>query len=140
MMKTVFVLIVLTGFLLQFSNSLSLRELYNSRVVKAERWHRPLDSGKATPNILRNLAYHCGVVVTLQNGQRWLVHKGNEYGQASETVVVGASNMSPVTWTKQREKRVSRSRVTDYVSAGGREYSLLFNNCIHACNRMMNLN
>jgi hypothetical protein len=137
-MKAIFA-IVLIGFFLQFCNALSLRQLYNSRVIKAERYQRPLDSGKATPQVLQNLVYHCGVVVTLENGQRWLVHKGNEYGQASNTVVVSASYMNRV-WTKIQEKTISRSRVTDYVRAGGVNYNLFLDNCIHACTRMMQLN
>jgi len=117
--------------------ALSLTELYNSRVVSAQRYERPLDFN--APQWVKNLLpNHCGVVVTLANGQRWLVHKGNEFGQASQTVVVEARHMSS-NWNLKETKSVSNSRVTDYVSAGGQLYNTLLDNCLHACSRMMNL-
>jgi hypothetical protein len=105
--------------------------------VKAERFERPLDF-KAPKWIKDLLPNHCGVVVTLQNGQRWLVHKGNEFGQASETVVVSTSAMLS-NWRRKQTKSISNSRVTDYVSAGGKNYNVFFDNCLNACSRMMNL-
>jgi len=118
-----------------------LRDLYNSRVVRAERWERPLLSGSSGSGggIARALGLkHSGVVVTLVDGRRYLVHKGNEYGEASETVVADAGIMSSA-WTMTESKAVSRSTVGDYVTAGGRVYSLVFNNCHHASHRMMRL-
>ena len=71
-------------------------------------------------------------------GERWLIHKGNEYGDASKTVAVRASHMgSP--WRRTNWKTVSRSTVGDFVKAGGTTYSVLFNNCHHASSRMMKL-
>ena len=52
------------------------RKLYNTCVVSAQRYKRPLLT-KAR-NILAAIGiYHQGVVVTLSNGQRWLVHKAS---------------------------------------------------------------
>src|SRR5688572_30809333 len=115
----------------------SLRELYNSRVVSAQRYERPLDI--RAPQWIKNLLpNHCGVVVTLANGQRWLVHKGDQFGVSSQTVVANARLMSS-NWSLNQTKAVGNSRVNDYVSAGGRDFNVLTDNSIHACNRMMNL-
>ena len=122
---------------IQSLDAQGLTQLYNSKVVSAQRYERPLDF-KAPGWIKSRLPKHCGVIVTLEGGQRWLVHKGNEFGQASETVVVSPSFMSSA-WSAGEYKTVRSSTVADYVSAGGARYSLLFNNCLHACNRMMRL-
>lgn len=121
--------------------------LYNQRVIKAEKWERPLMSGGSSgyhgswPWQFVAMALrlrHEGVVVTLQNGSRWLVQKGDKYGNASQTVVLRASYMSRK-WKKVQSKRVSRSRLGDYVRAGGKYYSLWRDNCQHAAKRMMRL-
>lgn len=115
----------------------SLRELYNSGVVSAQRYERPLDI--TAPQWIKNiLPNHCGVVVTLANGQRWLVHKGDQFGKASQTVVVNARYMSS-NWNLKSTRSVHNSRVTHFVSAGGRDYNALTDNCLHACDRMMSL-
>ena len=47
--------------------------LYNERVVSARRMNRPLASSGGS------LGYglpHSGVVVTLEDGSTWLIHKG----------------------------------------------------------------
>jgi hypothetical protein len=115
----------------------SLTELYNSRVTSAQRYERPLDM--RAPQWFKNLLpNHCGVVVTLANGQRWMVHKGNEFGQASQTVVVSARHMSS-NWQLKQTKSIRNSRVASYVSAGGKNYNAITDNCLHACSRMMAL-
>lgn len=130
-------LVVIALLNLVFIHSLDAQSLYNSRVVSAQRYLRPLVS--TAPQWVKNvLPKHCGVVVTLENGQRWLVHKGNEYGQASQTVVVSTSSMTGA-WSAGEYKTVRSSTVADYVRAGGQNYNLVFDNCIHACNRMMRL-
>ena len=116
-----------------------LRKLYNSRVVKAERYERPLASFVSN-RIARILGFkHSGVVVTLENGERWLVHKGSEYSKVSDTVVVNAKWMSS-NWTRTSIKHVYHSRVVDYVRAGGATYNLFSDNCHDASRRMMRLN
>ncbi|KAJ8354249.1 hypothetical protein SKAU_G00218160 [Synaphobranchus kaupii] len=37
---------------------------------------------------------HSGVRVTLADGSKWLVHKGDNFGVSSQTVVVDAKHMS----------------------------------------------
>ncbi|KAK3105420.1 hypothetical protein FSP39_024914, partial [Pinctada imbricata] len=37
---------------------------------------------------------HNGVVATTKDGQRWLIHKGKNFGKSSSTVVVNAKHMS----------------------------------------------
>jgi predicted ATP-grasp superfamily ATP-dependent carboligase len=119
-------------------DALTLTQLYNSKVVAAQRYERPLDN-RAPAWIREKLPSHCGVVVTLENSrQRWLVHKGNQFGEASETVVVSASAMSS-NWSLKRTKSVRFSNVADYVKVGGKRYSLLHDNSLDACSRMMKL-
>lgn len=38
--------------------------------------------------------YHAGVVIEVENGDRWLIHKGKDYGDSSDTVITDASYMS----------------------------------------------
>jgi hypothetical protein len=67
------------------------------------------------------------------------VHKGNEYGIASQTVAVQTTYMSHL-WRLVEECDVIQNRtVSDYVTAGGPNYDLLNDNCNHASKRMMQL-
>lgn len=141
-MKTITAAIVVFALLqllfIERLDAQGLTQLYNSKVVSAQRYLRPLDF-KAPAWIKKILPKHCGVVVTLANGQRWLVQKGDGYGKASQTVVVSTSQMSSV-WSAKESKRIQSSTVGDYVRVGGKNYDTLTDNCIHACNRMMRLN
>lgn len=116
-----------------------LRKLYNSRVTFAERFKRPLGNS-VNSCIAKNLGNHSGVKITLNNGQKFLVHKGNEYGDASETVVVDAKHMSSRWWSTGEKKNIYHSTVADYIRAGGKNYNLFSDNCHHASKRMMKLN
>lgn len=99
--------------------------------------------------------------MTLGDGSRWLVHKGDNYGISSQTVVVDARHMGP-DWTVSQSKRLlvlscaeqllcvsslqvlesknfqGRKTVSDLVRAGGPDYYLLFDNCHLASKRVMN--
>ncbi|XP_018958371.1 uncharacterized protein LOC109088671 [Cyprinus carpio] len=110
-----------------------LRKLYNSKVFKAERMTRPL---KGVTFQVGKLS-HSGVRVTLEDGTKWLVHKGDGFGISSQTVVVAARHMSN-TWTIVETKDFRGSKtVSDFVKAGGTDYRLLFDNCHDAADRMM---
>ncbi|MGH0139259.1 UNVERIFIED_CONTAM: hypothetical protein FKN15_037207 [Acipenser sinensis] len=67
-----------------------LNRLYNSRVIHAERVRRPLGN---LPVAIGPLS-HSGVRVTLDNGKKYLIHKGPGFGRTSQTVVVDANHMS----------------------------------------------
>ena len=59
-----------------------MNNIYNRRVIQAEKWKRPLDIKFKNNDIGRWLKYvvhHSGVVVTIDDGSRWLVHKGKNY-------------------------------------------------------------
>ena len=71
-------------------------------------------------------------------GERWLIHKGNEYGDASSTVAVMASHMGGK-WSRMESKSIRTSTVGDFVKAGGIKYNILFDNCHNASSRMMKL-
>ena len=58
-----------------------LTKLYNSPVESREHVSRPL-GGVAGKLGLK----HSGVVVTTENGDRWLVHKGKGYGDSSNVL------------------------------------------------------
>uniref|UniRef100_A0A8C2CVP6 Uncharacterized protein n=1 Tax=Cyprinus carpio TaxID=7962 RepID=A0A8C2CVP6_CYPCA len=110
-----------------------LRKLYNSKVFKAERMTRPL---KGVTFQVGKLS-HSGVRVTLEDGTKWLIHKGDGFGISSQTVVVAARHMSN-TWTIVETKDFRGSKtVSDFVKAGGTDYKLLFDNCHDAADRMM---
>ena len=112
--------------------AVDLTELYNQKVVYAQEVRRSMLSRGS-------LIYHTGVLVTTESMGQWLVHKGNEYGDESETVVVDSSYMSSA-WTYHDSKSISHSTVADYVAAGGPDYNLITDNCMHAVARMMALN
>ncbi|KAF4103066.1 hypothetical protein G5714_015949 [Onychostoma macrolepis] len=115
------------------SNKSDLNKLYNSKVYMAERFTRPLNGMPFQIGILS----HSGVRVTLHDGSKWLIHKGDDYGKSSQTIVVYGRHMSN-NWTLKEQKDFGGSKtVSDFVKAGGEEYKLLFDNCHNAANRMM---
>ncbi|XP_037392307.1 uncharacterized protein LOC119262934 [Pygocentrus nattereri] len=110
-----------------------LTKLYNSKVYQADRMRRPLEGMSFQAGLLS----HSGVRVTLEDGTKWLVHKGDGYGISSQTVVVDARHMSS-SWKIIETKNFRGSkRVADFVKAGGTDYSLIFDNCHDASGRMM---
>ncbi|KAI9520287.1 hypothetical protein NQZ68_020188 [Dissostichus eleginoides] len=111
----------------------SLTQLYNSPVFKAELMKRPLNGFSFT---LAPLS-HSGVRVTLADGSQWLVHKGEDYGVSSDTVVVDARHMSSAWQVFQTCNFHGTKTVADLVSAGGTDYSFFFDNCLMATQRMM---
>ncbi|GAA6104013.1 uncharacterized protein LOC108263525 [Tachysurus ichikawai] len=115
------------------SNKADLTKLYNSKVYLADRMTRPLEG----LNFQAGLVSHSGVRVTLSDGTKWLVHKGDGFGISSQTVVVDARHMSNK-WKIRETKNFGGSKmVSDFVRAGGTDYSLIFNNCHNAAGRMM---
>lgn len=110
-----------------------LTNLYNSPVYLAERMQRPLDGMDTSLGILS----HTGVRVTLRDGSQWLVHKGNNFGISSNTVVTNARHMSSK-WRTLSSRNFHGSRtVSDFVGAGGPNYNLLLDNCHLGSGRMM---
>ncbi|KAF4103065.1 hypothetical protein G5714_015948 [Onychostoma macrolepis] len=115
------------------SSMSGLRKLYNSKVYLAERMTRPLEGMTIQVGKLS----HSGVRVTLEDGTKWLVHKGDGYGISSQTVVVAARHMAN-NWKIVETKNFGGSKtVSDFVKAGGTDYKLLFDNCHDAADRMM---
>ena len=129
-----FLSVLVLGFAVSSSEGLN----YNLKVVKAEQYKRPLNSG-APQWLLDNIVHHTGVVVTLENGERWLVHKGNEYGQATNTVVVSTSYMSSNWYFVKQCVPNNPKTLQQYVIAGGPNYNMITDNCIYAASRMMAL-
>uniref|UniRef100_A0A667YIL5 Uncharacterized protein n=1 Tax=Myripristis murdjan TaxID=586833 RepID=A0A667YIL5_9TELE len=116
------------------SNPADLRRLYNMPVYQADRMKRPLEGMGFQLGPLS----HSGVRVTLADGSQWLVHKGGGFGISSQTVVVSARHMSS-SWRIVETKNFQGQRtVSDFVKAGGTDYSLLFDNCHLGAGRMMN--
>ncbi|XP_043973372.1 uncharacterized protein LOC122831334 [Gambusia affinis] len=120
-----------------FSYDLSgsdLTELYNKRVHLAEEMRRPLGNLPFTLGVFS----HCGVRVTLDDGSRWLIHKGDGYGISSQTVATDARHMSS-RWKVIESKDFEGTKtVSDLVGAGGTNYRLIGENCHDACDNIMN--
>ncbi|KAJ8415769.1 hypothetical protein AAFF_G00403260 [Aldrovandia affinis] len=110
-----------------------LRKLYNSKVFVADRMKRPLDGMPVAFGALS----HSGVRVTLADGSQWLVHKGDSFGKASNTVVVDARHMSSNWKIIETKDFTGTKTVSDFVKAGGTDYSLIFDNCHDGAERMM---
>ncbi|AWO96207.1 Hypothetical protein SMAX5B_002564 [Scophthalmus maximus] len=68
----------------------ALSALLNSPVHDAERMKRPLEGATSWFGPVS----HSGVRVTLEDGTKWLVHKGDGFGVSSQTVVTDARHMS----------------------------------------------
>lgn len=116
-----------------------MRDIYNSKVVHAEYVTRPLgnkDTGKNVP-----LFHHAGVRVTTDSGEKYLIHKGPEYGISSDTVVTSDRYMSN-RWTTAKGKDIGGSTVGDFVKNGypDEPYSVWTSNCQHAANSMYKKN
>uniref|UniRef100_A0AAY4CEL6 Uncharacterized protein n=1 Tax=Denticeps clupeoides TaxID=299321 RepID=A0AAY4CEL6_9TELE len=115
------------------SKKSDLTKLYNSKVYQADRMKRPLTGMSFQLGPLS----HSGVRVTLADGSKWLVHKGDGYGISSQTVVVDARHMNK-DWKIIETKDFQGSKtISDFVKAGGTDYSLIFDNCHFASGRMM---
>ncbi|KAG7232906.1 hypothetical protein INR49_007974 [Caranx melampygus] len=117
-----------------------LVRLLNSPVYLAEKMWRPIGSSASSSSgsfispFARAISpqhdpsRHSGVRVTLRDGTKWLVHKGDGYGRASETVVTDARHMGPA-WKVERTRNFhGRRTVSDLIRVGGRNYNLLTDN------------
>ena len=114
-----------------------LTGIYNQPVTKVEHVTRPMGSSGGSANI--PFVDHHGTVVTTGAGDRHLVHKGRGYGgSGGETVVTDARHMSDK-WRTTETRSVQGHTVSDFVKAGGTNYNLVRDNCIHGANRMTKL-
>ncbi|XP_062579254.1 uncharacterized protein LOC134241195 [Saccostrea cucullata] len=143
-----------------------LRKLYNSKVVRAEYWIRSLSgsgsSGSSGPSSggrgwwssrKRSFDYnyhfrHTGAVVTLKNRERWLIHKGSDYGDAYDTVITDANYMSSrvcviYRWNRRQSWWVARCgyTVNTFMQNAliSRPYKLVGASCQTAANSMWRL-
>ncbi|CAF1358124.1 unnamed protein product, partial [Rotaria sp. Silwood1] len=76
-----------------------LNSLYNQRITSLREYRRPLEikpiAGFDVAGKLNEWGInHRGQVATLQNGERFLIHKESGFGHRSQTVVVDANHMS----------------------------------------------
>ncbi|CAF3322395.1 unnamed protein product [Rotaria socialis] len=119
-------------------NKQQLNTLYNKPIQSIQEYSRPLQMPGG--NFLNKLGInHRGQVATYEDGQRFLVHKGKNFGKNSQTVTVDARYMSN-NWSPRgspvnvhHEKSVN---LGDLVKSGGAHYSPICDNCIHGSQRM----
>lgn len=106
--------------------------IYSEAVVKATM------CAKVDPCCLDNVL--CGVVVTLKDDSRWLIHDDPlRNANSCKMTVVDASCMSS-DWIYYPAKMVSESTVGDYVKAGNTGPSgQSAASCLQSCTRMINL-
>ncbi|TDH11229.1 hypothetical protein EPR50_G00058670 [Perca flavescens] len=116
----------------------SLTNLYNSPVRRAEVVRRPLRVWPLSRVAIGKIS-HSGVRVTLDDGSQYLIHKGQNHGISSQTVVTSADNMSSKWKTMETREFNGRKSVADFVKAGGDTYDVRRANCHHATDAMMNL-
>ncbi|EDO46785.1 predicted protein, partial [Nematostella vectensis] len=108
-----------------------LTSIYNEPVVKATEYERPLNGWKRKYGPLK----HSGVVVQTKDGKTHLVHKGNDYGRSSNTVVVDTKHMSSK-WERTGKRRPGET-VGDFVKRGGKDYNAMNDNCHDATKNNM---
>ncbi|CAF5224498.1 unnamed protein product, partial [Rotaria magnacalcarata] len=119
-------------------NKQQLNTLYNKLIQSIHEYSRPLQIPGG--NFLNKLGInHWGQVATYEDGQRFLVHKGNNFGKNSQTVAVDARYMSN-NWSPRGsavnvnpEKSVN---LADLVKSGGAYYNPICDNCMHGSQRM----
>ena len=74
--------------------------------------------------------------VTTSDGSKYLIHKGSNYGESDQTVVVDAKYMSK-NWESVRSSDVQKNvNIGELVKAGGKDYKLFSDNCYNAATRM----
>jgi hypothetical protein len=115
-----------------------LKKLHETPVVRSDLYERPLASTvpEFTSRILKGKQY--GVVVTLSDGRRFLLVKGNQLGRGKDTVAIIYDHMTD-DWTKVESKEVKSSTFDDFFQAGGRKYDVVSDNGNQAAARMMQL-
>ncbi|CAF2155188.1 unnamed protein product [Rotaria magnacalcarata] len=118
-------------------NKQQLNTLYNKLIQSIQEYSRPLQ----IPGVFATWVgiNHWGQVATHEDGQRFLVHKGNNFGKNSQTVAVDARYMSN-NWSPRGsavnvnpEKSVN---LADLVKSGGAYYNPICDNCMHGSQRM----
>ena len=78
----------------------------------------------------------CSLRVTTVEGNQWLIHKGPDFGESSNTVVVDARHMSS-NWNIVKSRDTDGTKnVGSYVQAGGPDYNVVGNNCKDAAEDM----
>ncbi|XP_053392316.1 uncharacterized protein LOC128554998 [Mercenaria mercenaria] len=109
-------------------NQAQLTQLYNSGVAKAEYVTRPMSSSDGQKRI--PVVHHAGVRLTLNNGDKYLLHKGPNYGKSSDTVITPASNMKQSNWTTKESAPVQGKTVNDFMKNAlpDKKYSVLRGN------------
>jgi hypothetical protein len=113
-------------------------ELYKAPVTRAELYERPLDPETAAP-VAQALGYkQSAVVVTLKDGRRFMLVKGNQKGEGRQTVIILADHMTD-DWVKVQTKDITRSVLLDFAKAGGLLFHALRDNGRQAATRMMSL-
>lgn len=109
-----------------------LRVLYKKEVVWAHHVQRPLNCWLGKFGVP-----HVGVIVTTEDGEKWLVHKAKTNG-TMDTVVSDLNSLKS-NWSVKSSKPVAGYTVGDFVKASGSKYNLLTNNCWDSRKRMMQL-
>lgn len=113
-------------------------ELYNSAVTRAALYERSLDT-KVKSDVAEALnGRQYGVLVTLDDGRRFFVVKGNRLGEGSQTVAVVSDHMAD-DWVKVTNKVISGATLGDFIKAGGHRFDAVVDNGKQAALRMMAL-
>lgn len=123
-----------------------LQQLLNVSVLSSELWQRPLKS-TANSVVAHVIGFvHQGVVVNLDDGSKYIVHKFQDTGDQQAgaqplkaKVVVAPFRNIGAKWTIRGSKRCRESSVGDFLRECGTVYDVYSGNCQHAAQRMMAL-
>lgn len=119
-------------------NSFKLNYLLKKRITQAEIWTCPLEH---LCDFLQSLwNYHQGIVLTMADGKKYIVHKlsseGNDRGAC--IVLSKAKNMGKH-WSFVRQKDIRTAKLEDYLKECGDIYDPVCETNLHAVARMWTL-
>lgn len=109
------------------------------KVTQAQIWECPLES---LASVLQALGVvHQGIIVTMEDGKRFLVHKlPSENGDGVGCAVVADPTRMGSQWAWVKTKNVTHAKLEDYLDECGDRYDIKTDNCLHAVKRMWTLN
>ena len=120
------------------SSYADLKPLFNSNVSSLQEVKRPLDVPLGNGLCNNFNVCHTGVRATTNSGDSYLIHKGANFGNSSQTIVAPANIMSN-NWKNAGPNTQAKpnTQIKDLVKTGGANYNVFTNNCNDASSKII---